>query len=292
MIDFTKIKTYPIRQRKNKVSTRDFMVLDSSYKEHSGPELKELASAVRKAKEHEKKVILMFGAHVIKEGLSHFLIDLMKRGYVSHLATNGAGSIHDFEIALIGETSEDVGASIEDGSFGMADETGRMMNTAIAQSEEGYGRAIGRLTSQLPFRHYSVFNCAYTLKIPITVHVAIGTDITHQHPACDGAALGKATYHDFRLFTESVSGLEGGVILNIGSAVILPEVFLKALSIVRNLGHNIRHFTSANLDMIRHYRPTVNVVQRPTTKGKGFNITGLHQSTIPTLYNLIIGGAE
>jgi hypothetical protein len=292
MIDFTKIKTYPIQKRKNKVSTKDFLALDAGYDKHGGEDIKMLASAVRSAKQQHKQVIVMFGGHVIKVGMSLFLIDLMKRGFITHLATNGAGSIHDFEIALIGETSENVSSSIEDGSFGMAEETGRMMNEAIAESKDGYGKAVGELTSGLPYRRYSIFSHASELNIPITVHVAIGTDIIHQHPACDGAALGRTTYQDFQRFAQSVSGLEGGVIINIGSAVIMPEVFLKALSIARNLGHRVEHFTSANLDMNRHYRPTVNVVERPTTKGKGFNIIGLHQNTIPTLYNLIVGGAE
>jgi hypothetical protein len=291
MINLTEIKTYPIADRKNLVSLKDFLSLDAPYKRCNAKELEEVAAAVVKARKGAKKVIVMFGAHLIKTGMSLFIIDLMKRGFISHLATNGAGSIHDFEIALIGATSEDVASSLPDGSFGMARETAEKINLAIQKSASGYGSAVGKLIfdSDMPNKQYSIFYAAYSLKIPITVHVAIGTDVIHMHPSCDGASLGKASHHDFKVFAEAVSQLEEGVILNIGSAVILPEVFLKSLSLSRNLGHKVNNFVAANLDMIRHYRPTVNVVERPLGKrGKGFNITGFHQNTIPTLYHYII----
>jgi hypothetical protein len=233
----------------------------------------------------------MFGGHVVKVGVSLFLIELMRRGYLTHLATNGAGSIHDFEIALIGETSEDVDVAIEDRTFGFAEETGAMMNKAINQSGKGYGAAIGELISKenMRYKDYSIFYHARKLGIPVTVHAAIGTDVIHTHPKCDGAKLGSATYHDFKLFTDVVSELEGGVMINLGSAVIMPEVFLKALSVARNLGYTVDKFTAANLDMIDHHRPRVNVVERPTSRGGvGYVVIGRHESTVPTLYHHIL----
>lgn len=293
MIDLNKVKTYPIRERKNLVSLKDFMQLDAKYEKCDDPQLRELAKSILKAHKEKKKTILMFGAHLIKKGLSLYVIDLMKRGFISHLATNGAGSIHDFEIALIGQTSEDVALTLKNGRFGMAEETSSMINNAVKNSAAGYGLTVGKLVSNLPNKEYSIFNAAYSLGIPITVHVAIGTDINHQHPSCDAAAIGRASYEDFKILTNSVSQLEHGVILNVGSAVILPEVFLKALNISRNLGYKVNNFTAANLDMIKHYRPSVNVVARPTANGgKGFNIIGFHEHTIPTLYHYIIGGIE
>jgi len=290
MLDWSKIKTIPLKDRNSLESVDDFKVPGSPYEKHSSKDLEELAVQISNAKERGKMVIAMFGAHLIKRGLSLYIIDLLKKGYIKHLATNGAGSIHDFEIALAGKTSEDVAIHIKDGSFGMAEETGHMMNDALKKSNKGYGYAIGNLIAENSFKYKesSIFYNAYDLGIPITVHVAIGTDIIHQHPSCDGASLGQTSYDDFKKFVESVSMLKGGVLLNIGSAVILPEVFLKALSIARNLGSPVNNFTSANFDMIKHYRPTMNVVERPTSiGGKGFNIIGLHQSTIPTLYHYI-----
>jgi deoxyhypusine synthase len=291
MVDFSKIKTYPLRDRKNLESVDQFVSLSAAYTPCDDPNLARVADAIKQARARQRQVIVMFGGHVIKVGMSLFLIDLIRRGFIQHLATNGAGSIHDFEIALIGETSEDVGDSIETGRFGMAEETGAMMNEAIRHASRGYGEAIGRMISEkkMPHREQSIFHAAYAAGIPITVHVAIGTDIIHQHPTCDGAALGKASYQDFQIFTESVSKLEGGVILNIGSAVVLPEVFLKALSICRNLGYPVQHFTAATLDMIKHYRPLVNVVERPTVHGgAGYYIVGRHEQTIPTLYHQLV----
>ena len=236
----------------------------------------------------------MTGAHVIKVGMSLLIIDLMKKGVIKHIAMNGAFPIHDFELALIGETSEYVERAIEDGTFGMVEETGRILNEAIkegAKNNEGMGYSIGKKISDLnlPNKEYSILYNAYKLKIPVTVHVAIGTDIIHQHPSCDGAAVGQTSYHDFKIFAESVSKLENGVILNIGCAVILPEVFLKALTIARNLGCKVENITTANLDMIDHYRPRENVVHRPTSLGgKGFIIIEKHEKTIQTLHRKIV----
>lgn len=258
----------------------------------------ELIGSIKKAIDENKPIIVMMGAHVIKTGMSLLIIDLMKKGKISHIAMNGAGPIHDFEIALIGETSEYVEQTIEDGTFGMIEETGRTLNDAIkegAKNDFGLGYSIGRKINDLnlPNREYSILYWAYRLNIPLTVHVAIGTDIIHQHPSCDGAAIGKTSYKDFRIFCESVSKLEGGVLLNIGCAVVLPEVFLKALTIARNLGFNVKNITTANLDMLDHYRPRQNVVTRPTSLGgKGFIIIGNHQLTVPSLHKRLIGAGS
>jgi len=212
---------------------------------------------------------------------------------IKHIAMNGAGPIHDFEIAYQGATSEYVEKNIENGTFGMAEETGRYMNEAIIEGSRlnmGLGEAIGKkiLDMDLKYKQYSIVATAYSLGVPLTVHSAIGTEIIHQHPSCDGAAIGKTTYEDFKRITDSISKLERGVVINLGSAVILPEVFLKAFTIARNLGYEIKNFTAANLDMIDHYRPRVNVVERPTSLGgKGYIIIGKHQQTVPTLYNII-----
>lgn len=294
MLDFSKLKRIPLSQRYNKVTLKDIIPLDNNIKPIVSKELNELADSVVKAYKNNKQIILMIGAHVIKVGLSLFLIDMMKRGIIKHIAMNGATPIHDFEIAHQGATSEDVAKNIEDGSFGMAEETGWFINTAIKEGAEnniGCGNAIGKKIIETELRHlnYSILATAYKLNIPTTVHIAIGCDIVHMHPSCDGSALGKTSYEDFKLFTESVSKLEGGVLINLGSSVIMPEVFIKALSIVRNLGFPVRNFTTANLDMIRHYRPDVNVVTRPISLGgKGFHIIERHERTLPSLYKLII----
>jgi len=292
IIDFNKIKTIPIRQRTNKVKIENLAKLDDEIKPFINRNLKTLSQNIIEAYRKDKQIILMMGAHVIKTGMSPYIIDLMKKGIIKHIAMNGAGSIHDFELAFIGETSEDVQTNIEDGTFGMAEETGSMINNAINISYEGYGKTIGKLIheSNFPYKEHSILKTAYELNIPVTVHVAIGTDIIHQHPSCNGEAIGRATYKDFKMFTESVSRLEGGVLINLGSAVILPEVFLKALTIARNLEFKVGRFTTANLDMIDHYRPRVNIVERPISLGgEGYFIKGKHEKTIPALYHLIIG---
>jgi len=294
MLDFNKIKTIPIKQRKNKVKLADVVKPENSQVLMDSIELNELCDITTNAVVRNKQVIVMMGAHVIKVGMSLLIIDLMKKGIIKHIAVNGAGPIHDFELALIGETSEYVEQTIEDGTFGMIEETGKILNEAIkegAKNNQGMGYSIGKKISDLnlPNKEYSILYNAYKLNIPVTVHVAIGTDIIHQHPSCDGAAIGKTSYKDFKIFTESASKLEEGVILNIGCAVILPEVFLKALTIARNLGYKVEKITAANFDMNNHYRPRENVVTRPTSLGgKGFIIIERHEKTIPTLHRMIV----
>ncbi len=294
MLDFSKIKTIPIKNRKNKVKLSDLVKPDNSKILMDSVELNDLVYRLINAKVRSKQIILMMGAHVIKTGMSLLVIDLMKKGVIKHVAMNGAGPIHDFELALIGETSEYVEKTIEDGTFGMVEETGKILNDAIkegAKNNLGYGYSIGKKIDELNLKNkeYSILYNAYKLNIPVTVHVAIGTDIIHQHPSCDGASIGKTSYRDFRTFAESVSKLEDGILLNVGCAVILPEVFLKALTIARNLGYKVEKITAANFDMSNHYRPRENVVTRPTSLGgKGFIIIGRHEVTIPTLHRLIV----
>ena len=240
-----------------------------------------------------RAVVLLVGGHVVKTGCSPFLIDLIERGWVTHLAFNGATAIHDFEIACFGETSEDVAGNLADGTFGLADETGRWMAEAAALAVReglGLGEALGRwLVERDPavlHRESSVLAAAFRNQVPLTVHVAIGAEIVHQHPACDGAALGAASHRDFRVLAASLRDLDGGgLVANLGSAVVLPEVFVKALNVARRLWAPIRSFTAVDLDMIRHYRPTVNVIGRPVLEGgEGIHLTGHHEITIPLLY--------
>ena len=298
MLNFKKIKTIPIKKRKNKVKLSDLIKPENSKVLMDSIEMNDLVYRTINASVRNKQIILMMGAHVIKTGMSLLIIDLMEKGIIKHIAMNGAGPIHDFELALIGETSEYVEKTIEDGTFGMIEETGRILNEAIkdgAKNNYGYGYSIGKKINDmnLPNKRYSILYNAYKLKIPVTVHVAIGTDIIHQHPSCDGAAIGKTSYDDFKIFAESVSKLDGGIILNIGCAVILPEVFLKALTIARNLGYKVENITAANFDMNNHYRPRENVVSRPTSLGgKGFTIIERHEKTIPTLHRLLVNGIK
>jgi phosphoheptose isomerase len=310
-IDLSKVKTYPIAQRHNLVHMDDLIAIDAPAPAFDSMELDAVIAQVIAARSTGRPVIWMMGGHVIKSGLSRLLIALMQRGIVTHIAGNGAVSIHDFELALIGETSEDVATSLEDGTFGMADETGRLMNRAIQQGARdglGYGAAIGRFitenTELFPFREVNVLYNAYTLGIPATIHATIGTDIIHQHPTADFGALGAASGEDFRRFVTSVSQLEGGVFLNFGSAVTGPEVFLKALTIARNLGHRVAKITTANFDLVPlgddyhgpagyddpvyYYRPRKNIINRPTSLGgKGYHVTGDHVETIPNLYHRV-----
>ena len=299
-IDFSEIKTIPFEKRKSRVSIESFARIYEPPKEFStfidnlpdlfiGKDFKELIQAIVTAHEKGKTILFLMGAHVIKCGLSPLLIDLLKRKVVTALAINGGGAIHDFEIALFGKTSEDVQEGLKDGSFGMVEETGRWMNEAIqegSQNEMGMGEALGKKIFEKGGRYgnYSLLATGITLKHPVTVHVAIGTDIIHQHPSANGEAIGKTSFKDFQILTERVAGLEDGVVVNVGSAVLLPEVFLKAFTIARNLGHPIRNFTAANLDMIQHYRPNQNIVMRPTSEGgRGISITGHHEIMIPLL---------
>ena len=308
-VDLDGVTTYPLGDRENKVSIRDFAARPSGReldrflptlpKILKAADFLELVDLIVAAYRQEKPIIVMLGGHVIKCGLSPILIDLMERGIITAMVFNGATSIHDFEIALIGETSEDVGPYLETGQFGMVEETGRLMNEAIctaADTRIGMGAGLGQKLIQLdaPYDNYSLLATGARLGIPITVHVAIGTDIIHQHPTADGAATGQTSFTDFRLLTAIVAELGGGgVVLNLGSAVILPEVFLKALTVARNLGNRVTHFTTANFDMIQHYRPLENVIRRPTdTGGKGYTFTGHHEIMIPLLAEAIIGKLE
>ncbi len=304
-LDFKKITSYPLRERKNMVSIKDFTDLNAWKKGRKvedlfpailkGNEIRDIVEAVLKAVKKKRPVIFAMGAHVIKCGLSPLIIDLMKKGVVSAIAMNGAGAIHDYEIALIGETSEDVAAGIKEGTFGMAEETGAMMNSALKESLNdniGLGEVWGRDISEKAFDHRdkSILSNGFKRSIPVTIHVAFGTDITHIHPSADGALIGKGTQNDFRLFTSVIADLnDGGCFFNIGSSVILPEVFLKALSTVRNIGYKVKNFTTVNMDMIQHYRPGVNVIKRPTQDGgRGYSLVGHHEIMIPLLYEMIV----
>ncbi|NOZ29184.1 MAG: SIS domain-containing protein [Chloroflexi bacterium] len=313
-LELTGIRTYHLGERRNLVTLADLIDPDAPAPPFDNPELGEVADRIIAARGAGRPVIWMMGAHVIKCGLSRLLIDLMERGIVTHVATNGAGSIHDFELALIGETSEDVATSIEDGTFGMVEETGALMHQALREGARlgmGYGESIGRFIAQddrFRCRDISIAYTAYRLGIPFTVHATIGTDIIHQHPACDFGILGWASGQDFKIYCASVSELEGGVFLNFGSAVTGPEVFLKALSIARNLGHTVAHITTANFDLIPlgdyrskvgmddpayYYRPRKNIVNRPTSLGgKGFHITGDHRETIPNLHHRVVDALD
>ncbi len=295
------LKTYPLRGRSSRVEVRRFArsfepglplsrFIDSLPDILAGADFRSLLAALARARRRKKAVLLGLGAHVIKVGLSPVLIDLMERGWVSGLAFNGAGIIHDFEIAFAGRTSEDVSLQVRGGRFGMARETGEMLNRAINQGAAdglGLGEAVGRMiaASRLPHKKMSLLGQAYGLGIPVTVHVALGTDTIHFHPQADGAAIGQASLRDFFLFCSLVRRLEGGgVYLNLGSAVVLPEVFLKAVSFVRNRGHRLDDFSTAVFDFNRHYRPAENVVRRPLGgKGKGYYFLGHHEIMVPLL---------
>jgi hypothetical protein len=311
------VRTYPLASRKSKVSVREFAkaggsnpslrkFLDSLPSILAAQELRGLLSAIHAAHKQGAAILWGMGGHVIKVGLGPLLIDLMKRGFVSGIAMNGAALIHDFEIALVGSTSEDVEAGLGEGQFGMAEETGRYLNEIAKLAQRiriGYGEAAGQfLTSGIIEAKYaasSVLAAAYKHRIPVTVHLAIGTDIPHMHPAASGAALGDATHHDFRLFSALVDRMHpDGVYLNWGSAVLLPEVFLKAVSVVRNLGVPLRPITTANFDFVQHYRPLQNVVKRPTAsarkgsgpESRGYAITGHHELMLPLVAAALVAG--
>lgn len=300
-LDLSRIATYPLASRQSKVTTADFarpVAADSSIKDFlnalpnilAARELGELAGLIRKAKREGRAIIFGLGGHVIKTGCSPVLIDLMQRGFVTAFVMNGSAMIHDFEIALAGATSEDVDASLGSGGFGMAEETGRIINNAViigAAEKLGMGQAVGRELHilQPPHADASLLYAAYDRRVPVTVHVAVGTDIVHIHPNADGAAIGQTTHDDFRLLCSIVRELDGGgVYLNLGSAVVLPEVFLKCVTVVRNLGYRLQDFTTANFDFIQQYRPLTNVVRRPVAgSGRGFSFTGHHELMIPLL---------
>lgn len=257
-------------------------------------DLHSVAGAVADAVRARKPVILGMGAHPIKLGLSPVIADLAERGIVTAIAMNGACIVHDFEVAFTGRTSEDVGKELADGSFGMALETGTLVNRAIndgVKAGYGIGEAVGRFigSSDFPHRDRSLLAAAVTKGIPVTVHVAVGADIVHMHPEADGAMIGEGSLRDFRIFTSVVTGLEGGVYINLGSSVILPEVFLKALSVARNLGHTVNRITTINMDFIQHYRPRENVLKRPCSSGgRSFALTGHHEIMLPLLTAMIL----
>lgn len=305
-LDLTKLKTYPLASRRSKVaheafarpprkgiSFRDFF--DAYPDILAARELRKVVQAIVGARRARKPVLWMMGAHVIKVGLNPLLIQLLRRKIITAIALNGAGVIHDFELAYMGSTSEDVAAALADGSFGMARETSYIINRAIqsgAKRTLGLGQAVGEMIvkQRLPYRRLSLLATCAELGIPATVHVAIGTDIIHQQAIADGAAIGQTSLADFRRLVGVVSALGGGgVVGNFGSAVILPEVFLKAVSISRNLGHPVKDFTAFDFDMIRHYRPMENVVKRPTLMGgTPVSITGHHELLIPLLAQAVI----
>lgn len=301
-IDFDQIKTYELASRPSKVTVEDFaepIDADDTLKEFlkklpnilSVQSIREIAKQINRARQLQKPIVWGIGGHVVKTGLAPVIIDLMEKGYVTAIASNGSVLVHDTEIALAGFTSEDVDAALGKGGFGAARETGEILNAAAKNAMReniGLGESMGKLlaATQLSNADKSLLLQTYKNKIPMTAHLAIGADIGHFHPTCDGAALGWATHLDFRLFCSLVKQLNGGgVYLNIGSSVVLPEIFLKAVTVVRNLGFSLTDFTTANFDFIQSYRPITNVVRRPTADqaGRGFSITGHHELMIPLL---------
>jgi hypothetical protein len=299
-IDLNRIKTYPLSKRKSKVKLsetakpwkkgsrlKDF--LDSLPSILAGSHIRKVIAAIATAAKENKPIVFGLGAHVIKVGLNSVVVDLMERGIVSAIAMNGAGIIHDLEFAMIGATSEDVATSIKNGSFGMAEETSAFLCDAIRNAghlQTGIGDAVGKsiIENRLPLMDKSILAAGVRLGIPVTVHVAIGTDIIHMHPDFDPKLAGEATHRDFRTFAAVIAALEGGVYLNVGSAVILPEIFLKAVTLARNLGYHLEKFTTVNMDFIPHYRPLTNVVNRPTAQGgQGFNLVGHHEIMLPLI---------
>ncbi len=299
------VKTYSLCARASKVTVRSFSrppVKGDSVKAFveklpdcfAARDFRSVVKAIVSARRRGRPVILGMGAHPIKLGLAPVINELMNRDVISAVATNGASTVHDFEIALVGHTSEDVGAELCRGSFGMAQETGRGVNLAIKRGvKKGYGigRSLGEYIhkGEFPYRSKSIFSNAYELGIPATVHVAIGTDIIHMHPEADGAAIGRGSMNDFKLLAAVVADLEGGVYINLGSAVVLPEVFLKALNVARNLGNKVEDITTVNMDFMQHYRPRENVLKRPTAmKGRNFALTGHHEIMFPLLAAVVI----
>jgi hypothetical protein len=305
-LDLSGLKTIPIAERGGKVGAADFAapyhkgsglsgLLDSLPKILAGDSFRAAVAALIQARDGGKPIIWGMGGHVIKCGLAPVLANLMRRGFATAFAMNGSAAIHDFEIAIAGQTSEDVEAVLPDGRFGAAEETGREMNNAIAAaSGMGMGEALGECLVRLAgpeWAAHSLLLEAYLNSTPVTVHVAIGTDTPHTHPAANAAAIGESTHRDFRLFCSLVAEMnDGGVYLNVGSAVLLPEVFLKAISTVRNLGAPLGAFTTINLDFLQHYRPRVNVVERPHAKsgGRGIALTGHHELMVPLLAAALI----
>ncbi len=304
-LSFEKIRTYPLSVRKSKVEIGLAAIphkknalfgtfMDNLPSVLAAADLKSVVQAVVRARRKNRPVVLGMGAHPIKVGLSPVIIDLMRRGIITALATNGACIVHDFELSLLGRTSEDVASELCSGKFGMARETGRELNVAIRKGvKKGYGigRSVGEYISagRNRFKGMSLFAEGFGLGMPTTVHVGVGTDIIHMHPEADGASIGKGSLKDFKLFASVVSDLEGGVYINLGSAVIMPEVFLKALTVARNRGYKVEDITTVNMDFIQHYRPRENVLCRPTmNKGKSCALTGHHEIMFPLLAASII----
>lgn len=299
-IDLKAIRTYSLEGRESKVDAAAFgrpwqsggrlsQFLDRLPRILAGRDLRRTIGAIASAYRDERTVVMGMGGHVIKVGLNPLVVDLMRRGILSAVAMNGAGIIHDLEVALAGKTSEDVAAALADGAFGMARETAAHINAAIGDAglnALGLGEAVGRRIDEqrMPFADQSILAAGIRFGVPVTVHVAMGTDIVHMHPEFDPAAAGAASHRDFRTFASVVATLERGVYLNVGSAVVLPEVFLKAVTLARNLGHPLAGLTTVNMDFIRHYRPMTNVVQRPTLRdGQGINLVGHHEIMLPLI---------
>jgi hypothetical protein len=299
-LSLDRVKSYPLKDRANKVGIEDFgnawrpgdsleRWVKTLPKVLAADDFTEIVDRIAQAAASEKTILLGMGAHVIKVGLNPIILDLLNRRLISGVAMNGAGIIHDAEIAMIGKTSEDVAADLGTGKFGMAEETAKLLNAAISEGAKqglGLGRSVGAMLvkENFPYNGYSLLASAFQLDIPVTVHVGVGTDIIHFHPNVDGAAIGQTSHLDFLIFARLVSTLEKGCFINLGSAVILPEVFLKALTLVRNLGHQASDFTTVNMDFIRHYRPMTNVVDRPNLDGgKGYNLVGHHEIMFPLL---------
>ncbi len=304
-LDFQQTRTFPLARRPSKVDTSllgqalepglSFAGwLDRLPQILAAGDLRHAVDAIATARRRGRGVALGMGAHPIKVGLNPVIVDLLERGVITSLALNGAGIIHDFEMAVAGKTSEDVGPGLDRGRFGMARETGAILNRVIREAARdglGLGCAVGQHINRrrYPNRAASLLGTCARLGIPATVHVAVGTDIIHMHPSADGAAIGATSLMDFRRLAEAVAGLAGGVYINLGSAVILPEVFVKALNLARNLGHRVRPLTTIDLDFLRHYRPGVNVIERPTAAGgRGLRITGHHEILFPLLAQAVL----
>lgn len=300
-IDLDKIKTISIKSRKNKVTSDDFATItnaksfpafwDSLPNILAAGDIKNVVKAVQAARKKNKPVIWLMGAHVIKVGLSPIVIDMMKRGFITAVGLNGAGAIHDTETAMIGATSEEVGDNISDGTFGMVEETSTFINSSVnagVLEAKGFGEALGEniVSAKLPYADQSILAAGSRLGIPVTVHVAHGTDIVHVHPSFDGACTGEATHRDFRIMAHQISSIGGGgVIFVVGSSVILPLIVEKSLAVATNQGKNIEKFTGVNLDFIRHYRPHLNPVKRAFEhSGEGISITGHHELIVPMIY--------
>jgi hypothetical protein len=313
LFDRGKLKLRPLSERVHDITVEDLLNLEDDVEPFDRPELREISDRIKRARKGGHQVVLLMGAHVIKRGLSRFVIDLMERGVITHICTNGAGTIHDFELALIGATSESVARYIQEGQFGLWKETGGIIEAVKSglTAGLGMGEAIGRMIEEerLPHRDVSILASGYRQRVPVTAHIGIGYDIIHEHPHCDGAALGEASYRDFLAFAHTVSQFEGGVLLNFGTAVMGPEVFLKALAMARNVAHQegrrIDHFTTAVFDLVElnanwdseasradaryYFRPCKTLLIRTVQDGgKSFYIHGDHRVTLPNLYRLVL----